>query len=234
MEHIGVIEEAGFKPKKPPKVGNNFCMKVSGWDKTYYINQEADKPLQVLAVSLMGKTVKVTYEQNGEYRNVSAMEEVAPALNTPVSPNAETMTKADWDKKDWRIHRSAIAKAIIEVGGTCEDADRWVAWVYEPPQDPATKPFANPPMLMADKPAVAVQGTPISQLPVEQVLSEIWPHLWKTHKITKSKVAELKGWMTNALKDSGFTIPESMEKAKPEQVYAMGEYARREAQSATK
>ena len=140
--------------------------------------------------------------------------------------------------------RRYALSAIVGIAAEDDDAESAMGRKGNPPdkhhdyvpepQNPATKTFANPPMLMADKPAVAVQGTPISQLPVEQVLSEIWPHLWKTHKITKSKVAELKGWMTNALKDSGFTIPESMEKAKPEQVYAMGEYARREAQSATK
>jgi len=145
------------------------------------------------------------------------------------------------------ISGGGIAKSLIE-SGHAEDGialfSQWMSVLMgNSPQKPAPKTqedwakedlsFANPPMSTKSKPAVAVQGVPISQLPVEQVIAELWPHLWNKHKVTRSKPKELKDWMANALKDSGFTIPESMEKAKPEQVYAMGEYARREAQSAT-
>ena len=167
-EHIGVIEEAGFKPKKDPSKGNNFCMKVSGWERTYYINKNEDKHLQDKATELVGKRVKVTWELAGEYRNVSAIEPcVAPALNTPVSPSGE-MTKEDWGLKDRRITRVAIAKSLIEAIGANENqsllinrkdalelADLWFNWVYELSQNPATKPFPSPPMATKDKPAVA-------------------------------------------------------------------------------
>jgi hypothetical protein len=201
--HIGVIEEAGFKPKKPPKTGQNFCMKVSGWDRTYYINKEEDRTLQVVAVQLMGKTVKVTYEQSGEYRNISTIEEVAPVPVTEPS-TGDRMTKEDWGTKDRRIVRVAIAKSFIEcrgqIGLVKEDianADKWFNWVYEIAPTATTKPqeakVATRPEFDTLFPPTATKNKP-AVIPPEKgakTLTQLWDelndfmakHKWGTAKM---------------------------------------------------
>jgi len=163
--------------------------------------------------ALAGKNVVADYTEkenkkfpNSPYKNVIKVwlnVDVAPALNTPVSPNGESMTKEDWGLKDRRIMRVAIAKACIEC--TFDElaldkartiADHWFNWVYELPQ--ATKPFANPPLATADKPAVIppAQGAKSKGALLNEVLDFVKEHKWGSAQIRQEamRIAGEQGW----------------------------------------
>ena len=135
-EHTGTIESAGWQ-KKYQGEGTTFCMKVRGDDDkvfSYYITREEDEHLREKAAALIGQRGKISYEQSGKYRNVGVIE---LALDRrPDSPQKTgSMTPDQWELKDRRITRVAIAKSLIEANQTCENpfalADLWFNWVWE-------------------------------------------------------------------------------------------------------
>ena len=104
--------------------------------------------------------VKSTKSGDYTYANITSVK-AAPLVVGKAAPqalpiaathsNGETMTKADWEKKDRRVVRVAIAKSIIEAINDFPEplANQAFAWVMEeqapisPPTQSASKPVTT-------------------------------------------------------------------------------------------
>ena len=144
-EHIGTIESAGNKAAKSGRAVFYMAIIDPKWG--YYLFKTEQ---QKIASENIGKRVKITYTESDKSRNVESIEPVQEA--PPNAPSGDTMSKADWAKKDRIEQRGWIAKAIIEAFGVnavtsydtlAKYADFWFAWVYEL-KSPETRQESNP------------------------------------------------------------------------------------------
>jgi hypothetical protein len=112
-EHIGKIVEAGYKAKYK-KEGQNFIFAVSNGAKpfNYYVNREQDQPIRDKALALNGKVVKVTYEQDGDYRNVVSLEEASAEVSARVEEKAQQDTTEAKGKNIMIAFESCLSSAV--------------------------------------------------------------------------------------------------------------------------
>jgi len=128
-EHIGTIQSAGWQAKKSGE-GKTFKMELANPKWSYNL---FDPGQQKFAGDNIGARVKVSYEdsEDGKYRNVKNIE-AAP------QETHEAMSKADWERKDILITRTAIAKSLLEGPGfDLELANKVFAWVVGQTTAPA-------------------------------------------------------------------------------------------------
>ncbi len=120
-EHIGTVKEVTAKQGKK---GTYHAMKVDDW--TYNLFTDG---MGHWAESKLGELVRVEYEQDGKYRNVTKLDEAPPGAVE--SKSDSQMSKEDWELKDRRITRTAIAKSMIEAGRYPELVpSEWLEWCW--------------------------------------------------------------------------------------------------------
>lgn len=141
MEQIGIIKEVGEKQ------GNRGPYHSVTIDKWHYNLFQQHAGAVAMARENLGARAKVTYSENGQFRDFESLEILPDAPESKSGGgNGNDMSKDDWAMKDRRISRVAIAKAIIKalspfvVNHSPDDdpkpilkdyADFWFNWVYE-------------------------------------------------------------------------------------------------------
>lgn len=124
-EQIGIMESAGWVPKYQ-KDGTTFKIMVKGDDDRsvpYYCGREEDEGIRQLAEQFIGKRVKVTYEQSGDYRNPIDFE----AVEGPAPSSSGGGDKPDWDAISWGKVRTHILGCWIQSDYGLESPEDWQA-----------------------------------------------------------------------------------------------------------
>jgi hypothetical protein len=173
--------------------------------------------------ALAGKNVMAQYTEkenkkfpNSPYKNVIkvvANADVAPAPNTPVSPNAET----NWQEVAYREECGKCINSFIarDHFKTPEEAMQKYVQLVQHELSPATKSqealFANPPMSTKAKPAVmpSVQGAKTSRELWGEINDFVSTYKWGTNKLKQEamRLAKEENW------DNGELIAENGIKA---------------------
>lgn len=156
MPQITVTPKYVNEPKEGKRYGSINA------DGTYYSFDAKKIPTSTFQ---KGVAIDIEYVQNEQgYNSITRVRQKQQAPAAPgisgtmptrggTDPNA--MSKADWEKKDMIITRSAIAKSCIEANITdTKVADYWLAWVLqkptgnpgrEAPQDEPSMPWGEEP-----------------------------------------------------------------------------------------
>ncbi len=125
----------------PAKPGKKYAS-IKSNDGVYYSFDPAKIPLSTFQKNVPIDIEYTVTDSNGNtYCNiqrvrggVQSQASYGPPVSGPQTPRAvdpNAMTKADWQAKDDKISRVAIAKSCIEANVNTDVADIWLAWVNQ-------------------------------------------------------------------------------------------------------